>query len=136
MNLNSGAFRTLCGTLVASSLLLAGCGRKADSQGPQIAVTPPKPQEAANQIEQAFSSTPEDVKGVANVASQALRTADYEAAVQSLGIIKEKGNLTFEQGLAVHNSMVSLEAKLIAAAEAGDPNAKRAYEQLKRARRK
>ena len=115
--------------------LAAGCGRKAAPEGPQVAVTPPKPQEAANQIEQAFSSTSTEVKTVATAASEALRTADYETAVQSLEVIKERGGLTFEQGMAVHNSMVSLEAKLIAAMNAGDPNAKRAYEQLKRARR-
>ena len=125
----------LLANLILAALLLPGCGGKNSDEGPQVAVTPPKPQEAASQIEQAFVNTTPEVKSVANVASQALRTADYEAAVQSLEMIKEKGGLTFEQGIAVHNSMVSLEAKLIAAMDAGDPNAKRAYEQLKKARR-
>ena len=62
-------------TLIIPVLLAAGCGRKAAPEGPQVAVTPPKPQEAANQIEQAFSGTSTEVKTVATAASQALRTA-------------------------------------------------------------
>jgi hypothetical protein len=37
-----------------------------------------------------------------------------------------------EQGLAVHNSERALVTKLLTAMEAGDPNAKRAYELLKK----
>ena len=80
-------------------------------------------------------SAPVEVKNDAIVASQALKSADYEKAILSLEAMKARQNLTFEQGMAVHNSMVSLEAKLIAVMEAGDPNGKRAYELLKKSRR-
>jgi hypothetical protein len=50
-------------------------------------------------------------------------------------MMKEAGSLTVDQGIAVHNSMISLEARLISAVEAGDANAKRAYDQLKKSRR-
>ncbi len=113
---------------------LAGCG-KPKQEAVQISATPQKPHEAASQLQQVFVAAEPDVKAVANVASDAMRTADYEAAVNSLQTIKDRGGLTVDQGIAVQNSMVSLEARLIAAMQAGDQNAKRAYEQLKRSRR-
>lgn len=120
--------------MVVFALALVGaCSRSADAD--LITAAPPKPKEAATQVEQAFSTADEELRTVAGAASAALRTADYEAAVQSLSLMKEQGNLTLDQGLAVHNSMVSLESQLISAVAAGDPGAVRAYEQLKRSRR-
>ena len=113
--------------------LVTGCGEKAPP--PEERATPPKPKEAATQLDRAFTGANEEVRSFSSAASQALQTADYEGAVQSLQMIKEKGGLTPDQGMAVHNSMVSLEAKLISAMSAGDANAKRAYEQLKKARK-
>jgi hypothetical protein len=113
--------------------LLNGCGEKAPSAVERAA--PPKPKEAATQLDRAFAGASADVKSFSSAASQALQTADYEGALQSLQMIKEKGGLTADQGLAVHSSMVSLEAKLISAMSAGDANAKKAYEQLKKSRR-
>jgi len=113
--------------------LVTGCGEKASPLAEMAA--PAKPKEAATQLERAFAGANAEIKSFSTAASQALQTADYEGAVQSLQMIKEKGGLTPDQGLAVHSSMVSLEAKLISAMSAGDANAKRAYEQLKKARR-
>jgi hypothetical protein len=96
---------------------------------------PPKPKEAASQLQQAFVAAEPEMKETATIASKALQTTDYDAAMQSLEVIKARGNLTFEQGMAVHNSMVALEAKLVEAADSGDPEAKRAYERLKQSRR-
>lgn len=110
----------------------AGCSKQ--SASPAERATPPKPKEAASQLDQAFAGANTQAKSQASTASQALQSADYEKAAVSLQTIKEQGNLTVEQGMAVHNSMISLEQKLISAMEAGDPNAKRAYEQLKRSR--
>jgi hypothetical protein len=113
--------------------VLIGCGKNATD--PMERAEPPKPREAATQLEQAFAAAGTDIKAYASTAAQALQTADFEGAVQSLQMIKERGSLTVDQGMAVHNSMVSLEARLITAIAEGDPNAKRAYEQLKNARR-
>ena len=112
-------------------LAFSGCS-KSTSEGVPTASTP---KQAASQIQEAFVSAPVEVKSEAKVASEALRTANYEKAILSLEAMKARQNLTLEQGVAVHNSMVALEGKLIAAMEAGDPNAKRAYEQLKKSRR-
>jgi ABC-type glycerol-3-phosphate transport system substrate-binding protein len=120
---------------LSAALLVAVCGC-AKSSKEKDAPVPSTPKEAATQLQQAFTAAgPEvtaEVKQNAAVASQAMRSGEYEAAVQSLGAIKQSQNLTLDQGLAVHNSMVALEARLIAAIEAGDPNAKRAYNLLKR----
>jgi hypothetical protein len=113
--------------------LVSGCGEKAAP--PVERAAPAKPKEAATQLDRAFAGASAEVKSFSSAASQALQTADYEGAVQSLQMIREKGGLTADQGMAVHSSMVSLEAKLISAMGAGDANAKRAYEQLKKARR-
>jgi hypothetical protein len=122
--------------LVAISLALAsGCGKPSDPAATTPAVAPSKPPEAASQLQQAFSSAPVEVKQSAEVASEALRTANYEQAVQALQGMRMRSGLTPEQGMAVYSSQRSLEASLIAAMQAGDPNAKRAYELLKKSRK-
>ena len=114
----------------ALPLLAVSC-KKSGAEGPSTA-TVAQPKEAAVHLEQAFASAQPEVKQTATVASQALRTADYEKAIQSLHTIKAGKNLTLEQGMAVHASMVAMETKLLYAMEAGDANAKRAYELLRK----
>ena len=93
---------------------------------------PATPKQAATQLQQAFAAAPPEVKQNASVASEALSAANYEQAIQSLQQIKAGQNLTLEQGRAVHQSMVSLEQRLLNGVAAGDPAAKRAYELLKK----
>lgn len=121
------------GGLLLLLLILSGCSKPDD--GVNLTATPPPPAEAASQLEKAFVSANHEVKQTADNASAALEAANYEQAIQSLQVIKARQNLTIEQGMAVYNSERSLEARLIAAMEAGDPNAKRAYEMLKKSRR-
>jgi ABC-type phosphate transport system substrate-binding protein len=123
--------------LLGLALLLgiAGCGKsqKATSLAEQPA--PKSPNEAARQLDQVFATAAPEVKQNATLAATAMRTGDYEKAVASLQYIRSTGNQTLEQGLAIHNSAVTLEHRLIAAMEAGDPNAKRAYQLLKELKR-
>jgi hypothetical protein len=119
------------GLVVVLLSVLIGCG-KSDTGVLPAANTPKK---AASQLQQVFVNANVDAKNDAKTASEALQNADYEKAIQSLQILRARQNLTFDQGMAVYNSMVSVEGKLIAAMEAGDPNAKRAYELLKKSRR-
>ena len=115
-------------------LIVPGCGKSSSESGAET--PPPKnTKEAASQLHQAFVSASPEVKNNAEAASQALQAADYEKAIPALQAMKARQNLTFEQGLAVHNSMVALEARLIAGVAAGDPNAKRAYDQFKKMKR-
>jgi len=120
----------VCVSVCALLVALSGCGKPAKEI--TASTTPLQPKEAASQIQQAFSGATVELKKNAEVVSESLRTANYEQAIQSLEVIKARQNLTLEQGLAVHNSERALVTKLLAAMEAGDPNAKRAYELLKK----
>lgn len=128
-NISPSAF----GFLAAVLLAFTACSKSEKDFTPTA--TPPKPQEAASQLQQAFTTATPEVQTTAQVASEALRTADYEKAIQTLQTIKARQNLTYDQGIAVYNSERALEAKLIMDMNAGDPNAKRAYELLKKSRR-
>jgi hypothetical protein len=116
-------------------LLLAVSGCRKSASEITVSATPPQPKAAASQLQKAFTDATPEVRNTAQVASQALETANYEQAVQSLHAIKARENLTLQQGTAVYNSEMALEARLIAGIQAGDPNAKRAYELLKKSKR-
>jgi hypothetical protein len=114
-------------------VLVAGCSK--DSEDPLGSAKPLEPKQVASHLQQAFATAPDELKQTAESASQALQAADYDRAVQTITVIKTRRDLSFEQGLAIHASEVSLEAKLIAAMEAGDASARLAYERLKKSRR-
>ena len=126
-------YHNVAAWLLGGSLLLftASCRKAADGD----AAPPRTPQAAATQLQQVFANAPAEARQVANVATEAMRTENYEKAVQSLEAIKARQNLSFEQGMAVHHSMVALENRLMTAAAAGDANAKRAYERLRQSHR-
>ena len=91
---------------------------------------------AAGQLDAAFSSAPAEFRRAADDASAALRSDDLNRAVESLGALRGSEGVTLQQGVAVHSSLVLLEARLIAASEAGDPKAREAYALLKRMKQK
>jgi len=117
--------------LVALSLLLAGCGGSSDESAGVVT-----PQQAATQIDEAFTSAEPELQQNMKVATEALREGKFEQAVVALQVTRTTTNLTLNQGLAVHNSMVALEQHLINAAANGNANAQRAYDLLKKAKRK
>ena len=120
--------------LVVFVLMLAqtGCGKSKSETDFKIASTP---KEAATQLEQAFQSAPAQVKEPATAAAAAMRSGEFDKAVVSLQVIRQGETLTLDQGLAIHSSAVAMEARLINAMAAGDPNARRAYELLKQLKR-
>lgn len=92
---------------------------------------PPKDSlEAASELEQVFADADGATKKNAAVATQALREKKYEKAVASIITIRNQDNLSFEQGMTVRNSMVTLQRELVNAAEDGDPRAERAIKIL------
>jgi hypothetical protein len=121
---------TVVGTVAL--VFLQGCGKSDQATG---AAVPRNPQEAASQLQTVFAKAAPDLKQTADTASNAMRKGDYERAVVALQVIRSGTNVSFEQGLAVHNSVVAMERQLINAAEAGDQNAKRAYKILKELKR-
>lgn len=116
------AFAILCASL-------AGCGR---SSSDEELVVPRNPRQSAAQLERVFETAPAEVRQNVSVASESMQRGDYERAVASLEAVRASGNVTVQQGLAIHYSAVAMEANLVRAMEAGDPRAKRAYELLKR----
>jgi hypothetical protein len=119
--------------LVATIVFLQGCSRSGDAAAE---VVPRNPKEAATQLQRVFESATVELKQNANVASQAMRDGDYEKAVVALQTMRNGKDITLEQGMAIHNSAVAMEVKLINAMDAGDQNAKRAYQLLKELKRK
>ena len=131
------ARRARFGAMVGTAALLLATGCRKASEAAGDAVAPRTPQEAASQLEQVFKNAAPEIKQGAATASSAMRAGDYEKAVVALQVIRSGSgtNVTFEQGLAVHYSVVAMERKLINAVEAGDENAKRAYKVLKELKR-
>ena len=112
------------------ALLLTGCGGSTDDSA-GVAT----PQQAASQIDEAFTTAEPEIQKNIHVASEALREGKFEQAVVALQVTRNATNLTLDQGMAVHNSMIALEQHLINAAANGDPNAQRAYDLLKKSKR-
>ncbi|MGE3309672.1 MAG: hypothetical protein AB7O66_06855 [Limisphaerales bacterium] len=120
----------VAGLAFASLALFQGCGGGGDESA-DVAT----PQEAATQIDEAFTTAEPELQQNIRVASEALREGKFEQAVVALQTTRSTTNLTLDQGMAVHNSMVALEQHLINAAANGDAEAQRAYDLLKRAKR-
>jgi len=130
MNVSS---RIRCLAVLATAIsILSGCGRSGDAAND---APPRNPKEAASQLQRAFETAPVEAKQNADVASKAMRTGDYEKAVVTLQVMRSAKDVTLEQGMAIHNSSVALEVRLINAMEAGDQNARRAYQLLKELKR-
>jgi len=107
------------------------------SKGEEADVGMPKNStEAASQLESAFGQASEASRAAAIAAAEAMRQKDYEKAVVSLQTVRSTENVTLDQGLAVHGTIVALEAELVSAVQSGDPKAKQAYELLKALKRK
>ncbi len=128
-----GLTRALLSACLASAFILgiAGCTKG----GTETKVPILKAEQAASGLQQAFAKADPQVKNDAAMVSEALRTADYEKAVVSLGLIKARPDLSAEQRMALHEAQVTLTDRLMAAIDAGDDKAKRAYELMKRGRR-
>ncbi len=113
-------------------LFLDGCSKSSDDLSE---VVPRSPHEAASQLQKVFETAAPEVRQTVRVVSEAMRKDDYEKAVVSLQIIRNGKNITLDQGLAIHNSELAMQRKILSGMEAGDENAKRAYKILKELKR-
>ena len=122
--------RTIPGLLI-SALLVFGCGKSDQAELPEPKTT----KAAATQLDQTFQSAPAAARQNITVATEAMRSGEYEKAIISLQTVVAAQNLTLDQGMAVYGAKLNLQRDLIEAMERGDPNAKRAFELLKRMNR-
>ncbi len=117
-------YRTLLG--IGLICILSGCGGNEErlrSSG--------TPVEAADHLTEAFENASAQTKKNAGIASEAMRKGEYGKALVALESVKNSSP-TFEQGIAVNDSLISLEHELISQMANGDPNARQAYQILKR----
>jgi hypothetical protein len=125
--------RSIHRVLAALTALVAliGCAKSPEAEAGMART----PEQAASQMEQAFSNADAKTKELATATSEALRKNEYENAVVSLQTIRANEEITPDQRLAIYSSAVTLEARLIGAMQAGDKNAERAYQLLKTLKR-
>jgi hypothetical protein len=129
-NLRINRLASVLGALAI--LLLDGCRKSGDDSSE---VVPRSPNEAAAQLQKVFETAAPDIKQTVSVVSEAMQNEDYEKAVVSLQIIRSGKNITLEQGLAIHNSELAMRRRILSRVEAGDENAKRAFQVLKELKR-
>jgi hypothetical protein len=114
---------------LVAALIVCGCSKSGDVPRANT------PEQAAAGLDQTFATAPPEVRNHVSAASEALRKRDYEKAVVTLHQAQKTEGITLQQGIAIHNSSVLLEAELIKAMENGDPRAKATYELLRRSKR-
>lgn len=116
----------------ALALVQAGCGSGVEDPDMMLPATQAQ---AAARVEQVFATAEPAAQETAAAAAQAARSGDYEKAVVALEVLRQREEVSLDQGLAVHGYMVTLEAQLIQAMESGDERARRAYELLRKMKR-
>lgn len=121
---------TLAALGSAAVLLLPGLGCRKSDTDLDLKV-PRSTKEAATRLEAAFANEDAETKTQASQAAAALRQGQYEKAVVTLMAMRARPTGTLQQGLAVHNSLVSLEVTIVEAMDGGNQDAKRAYQLLR-----
>ena len=118
--------------VLAVLLLLGSCSKSGNDPGE---VVPRSPTEAASQLQKVFETATPETRQTVSIVSEAMQKEDYEKAVVSLQIIRSGKGITLEQGLAIHNSEDAMRRKILSRMQAGDENAKRAYQILRESKR-
>jgi hypothetical protein len=103
-----------------AGLLLVGCSKSAVSVG-----------DAKSKL---FDNADPAIKASWNAGLSALKTNDYALAITTFQQLLAQPNLTAEQGQAVADTFATASEQMSAAAAKGDPNAKKAMEDLKKLR--
>jgi len=114
-----------------AALVLAACGSSDDGRIRHSSDT----EEAADHLTDAFADAGSEMKKNAAVASEALKNGEFKKALYAIEVMKKAPDGTFDQGVAIRDSLVNLESELIYRVDDGDPQAKAAYELLRRINR-
>lgn len=123
-------FKTVLSTTAICGLLVA-CGSSDDGHIRKSST----PEGAADHLTDAFADADAATRKNANIASEAIKKGQFQKALVAIETIKKQPEATFDQGVAVNDSLVNLERELIYRAEDGDKKAIQAYELLKRINR-
>jgi len=107
----------LCGLL----LLSPGCGGSKD------------PSKIGSQYDRLFSSADPETKACWDTAMAAMKTNGYAVTIQSIRKMMESGKLTPEQTQAARQTATATSDKMYDAANTGDPAAKQAIDDLRKA---
>jgi hypothetical protein len=121
----------LLGFCLLLSVAMIGCG---DSDAGHIRKST-SVDGAADHLSDAFEGADGDSLKNAGIASAAIKKGQFQKALYAIETIKAKPDVSFDQGVAINDSLINLERELIYRAEDGDPKAIAAYELLKRINR-
>jgi len=99
-----------------------------------MARVPKTSKSAATQLEQAFADVPNpESRQLSSDLALAIRDQNYNEAIKALGALRTQRVENMNQAMAIENAMRRLQADILQAMEAGDPNAKRAWMAMKKA---
>ena len=131
------SYRSLGFAVVVLAAAAAGCSKK---EQPPTTVTPPGTQtsQAAGEAQAAAPAAPPAQENYATVdaglaqAQAAMKAKEYDRAVNTLSSLRTGATpMTGQQLMQVNRAQIDLQNQLSAAAAAGDPRAKAAYEMLR-----
>ena len=97
-------------------VLLVGNTGCRESEEERLVRPPENSLEAASELETIFADSDPATQKHASIATQALREGQYDKAVASIMNLRNQENLSFEQGMTLRNSMVTLQRELLEAA--------------------
>lgn len=121
----------LLGICLFLSVAMVGCGESDDGLLRQSKSV----DGAADHLSDAFKGADSESLKNAGIASAAIKKGQFQKALYAIETIKAKPDVSFDQGVAINDSLINLERELIYRVEDGDPKAIAAYELLKRINR-
>ncbi|MDB4746245.1 hypothetical protein OAG52_03540 [Verrucomicrobia bacterium] len=128
--MNNSKFKLL-GICLFLCVAMIGCGDSDDGH-----IRKSKSIEgAADHLSDAFQGADGESLKNAGIASAAIKKGQFQKALYAIETIKAKPDVSFDQGVAINDSLINLERELIYRVEDGDPKAIAAYELLKRINR-
>jgi nicotinamide riboside kinase len=113
-----GKFMAIVGIVALVGVAVTGCSKDAKS--------------IASSGTTAFQSAPPETKAAWESALAAVKSDDYAAAILALQKLHGQAGLNPEQIQAVEKTATAVSDQMYAAANKGDPNAKKAIEDLRK----
>ena len=114
------------------AVTLTGCSKKQASEG-SSAEAPGQPSGTASTspADSQASAGKADTSRMISEANAAMKTKDYDKAVEAALAAQQQRALTDAQSAAIHNQMIQLQQELVKAIANGDAKAKAAADRLR-----